>query len=190
MNKILIILLLTISTITVAQDFENSNWNTSKEQVLIDNSDALWLDAYSAEINMISEFITYESTLKDLSCYITYYFVENTLQMGTYIFSDTHYEYDTYLDDYKKLQKHLRKTFGKPSNKGSVWNNGCIQGKPNKADMIAMGHVSHYAEYNDGKVYLEIVGSNGTIAITLMYISPGFDELVDDILNNRHVKYY
>lgn len=190
MNKILIILLLTISNIIVAQDFDSSNWNDSKEQVIIKTSNAEWIDAYSVRINMLSEFITYESTLKDLNCYVTYYFVENSLQMGTYIFLDKHYDYDLYLQDYKTLTKYLRKRFGRPSAKGSVYNNNCIIGKPSKGEMIAMGHVAHYAEYANSNVYLEIIGKNGKITITLMYISPGFNKIIDDILNNTKVTYY
>lgn len=179
MKKLVVIILILICNASLSQTFENSNWNDSKMTVIKANSNAYWLEEFSGRINSISELITKTGKFYAHNCMVTYYFLDNKLLMGTYIFMTEHAEYDDYYKDYKKLKKHLRKKHGKPSKKGSVWNNTCIQGKTSDGQLIAYGNVSHYIEFNEGEVYLEITGNNGIIITTLVYVSPNFNNIIE-----------
>ena len=171
----LFIIIFIIPSIVLAQDFDfrKTKWGFTKNQVKSVESAESIMD----EGNILG----YSTTVADLECSLGYYFGDNSLYKGAYIFGEEHSNKSDYLSDYIKLKLLLKEKYGEPQTDEINWKNDLYQ--DDTADYglaISIGHLELYCIWENEKTSIQLVieGDNYEIALKAIYTSKSLSEEV------------
>jgi hypothetical protein len=109
-----------------------------------------------------------------MPCLISYYFAENQLVAGRYIFLSEHSNKNLYINDYDDIKESLIKKYGQPNVDRPVWNNDLYKNDPSEWGMaISVGHLSYTAGWQlaNTQIILHLGGDNYDITLGLDYHS-------------------
>jgi hypothetical protein len=177
MKKLIFLLLPLLSTcICAAQefDFRKTNWGCTKSQVKSTESLETFLDK--------DEILGYSTSVANLECTLGFYFKNNSLYKGAYIFSEEHSNKNDYLMDYFSLKQLLKEKYGEPQIDEIIWKNKLYQDdKENYGLAISIGHLELYCnwETEDTLIQLSINGDNYEISLQTIYKSKKLSDEVE-----------
>lgn len=129
-----------------------------------------------------SEQMVYEGEIAGYDAYISYSFLSNSLQAGTYLFSDDYSSDMRYLSNFREINSLLTQRYGEPSNRdprvvldSSYEDNEYID----EGTKLSIGAVVYQSEWNlDGLIILHTLrGNNYDISHGLSYKSDDYDKL-------------
>lgn len=104
-----------------------------------------------------------------------YYFADNKLVRGAYIFRNEHINNNQYIDDFETVKKSLTEKYGKPQKDEQVWSGGDLfKNDPSVwGTAVAVGNLQYGAVWtlNDTQIALWLSGDNLKIQHVLGYKS-------------------
>ena len=176
MKKLIISLLIAAPFITCAQDFDfrKTNWNFTKNQVKAAETSESIMDE--------SNILGYLTTVAGLDCTLGYYFADNSLYKGAYIFSEEHSNKNDYLNDFAKLKVLLKEKYGEPQTDEVNWKNSLYQDdKEDYGLAISIGHLELYSIWETEKTSIQLIidGDNYEINLRAIYSSKNLSEQVE-----------
>lgn len=175
LNKIIllvVLLFLFCSMLCTAQDFRQTNWGMSKEEVVeIEGKD------FEEQNIGIQNLLGYEASLLNMESALVFSFIENKLFAAGYVIGETHTNENNYIDDYNKIKSALTEKYGKPSSDNINWKNDLY--KNDQQDWgfaISLGHLEYIAswETETTDINLTLTGNNHDITLRVMYFSKEF----------------
>ena len=115
--------------------FRGAYWGTSIEEVkkaLKEKDEIVWESG--TQIGLINPNLSYD---------ITYFFIDNKLTNGMFMYNKSHVNANFYLDEYYKMQSILIEKYGAPELNENIWNNDLYKDDVQHYGLaISVGHLS------------------------------------------------
>jgi hypothetical protein len=156
---------------TVSGGFRESKWGAKQEEVKKAEKAEFF---NKTKTNSGLDAAVYKGTASGMNCYIGYYFAENVLVEGRYIFYAEHSNKSLFIDDFDKVKNFLIEKYGKPDIDNIDWKNNLFKDDPAEWGLaISMGHLVYFAswELSDALIRLLLSGDNYDITFALDYLS-------------------
>ena len=147
-------------------DFRKTKWGVSIEKVKSAETGTL-----IPELND-PNMLGFTGTVGGLETLIGYYFVNNKLWKGAYIFSETHSNRNLFIEDYGTIKNNLIEKYGEPIIDNINWSNYLYSDDPSQFGFaISLGHLSLNCswEIGDTKIQMVLNGDNYKITHILGY---------------------
>ena len=152
-------------------NFRETKWGMSKAQVkAIEKGKFVSEQRGDGGLN----FLAYEAKAGGLDCLVGYYFAENQLIEGRYIFIEKHANRTMYIGDFRTTKEALTQKYGKPRKDKTYWRDDLYKDKPSDWGMaVAVGHLQFETVWDtpQTEVMLQLVGDNYKIDHRLHYSS-------------------
>jgi len=152
--------------------FRQVIWGMSQEQVKEIEKDEFVQKQYSKSTGL--DILAYKGQAGGFECLIAYYFAENQLVEGRYVFMEKHSNRNLYIDDFKNIKNSLIEKYGKPEGDNVIWRDDLYKDNPSDWGMaICIGHLVFEATWKlfETKINLQLKGDNYKITHTLSYKS-------------------
>ena len=169
---LIVLLVLVISTLVLfaeeaKYDFRKTNWGMSKEQVKATED-----KKPDGESDIINDVLYYKTKIGNNNFEYLYYFLEDKLYSGFYLFTGEHTNENLYIDDYEELKEILAKKYGKPIIDEVIWENDLY--KDDKSEWgiaISVGDLTYWAlwETPTTEICLMLRGDNYEITLGITY---------------------
>jgi len=148
-------------------DFQRAKWGQSRGDVLAEISTS---PDKSGKL-----FVTFlNGFISGFDCDINYYFAEDKLAMGEYLFRKKHSNSNDYVSDYKYLKSLLEKKYSNTFVETIDWKNTTFKDDPTSIGLaISMGHLEMKAVLETGstRIVLLLSGENLDVQVSLQYQS-------------------
>lgn len=156
----------------VKTHFRNSSWGMSQEQVKKIEKNEFYQKLKNPATGL--EQLIYKGPVGGLECLIAYYFAENQLVQGRYVFMEGHSNRNLYIDDFTEIKSSLKEKYGNPTEDDVVWRNDLY--KDDFSDWglaISIGHAVFEATWAlpETEILLQCKGDNYDITHILNYRS-------------------
>jgi hypothetical protein len=104
----------------------------------------------SAQVNNIGlKVLAFKGKIGNLECLVGYYFAENKLVEGRYIFVNEHSNPTLFIDDYHEIDSSIQEKYGTPSEKDTIWRDELYKSKPAEWGMaVQVGHLAFQTMWN------------------------------------------
>ncbi len=141
-------------------NYRMAKWRMTQEEIKKTETEEFVQKQKSKETGL--DILAYKCQAGGIDCLIAYYFAENQLVEGRYIFMGQHSNRNLYIDDYKEIKKGISEKYGKPKDDPSEW-----------GMTIAVGHLTFESiwELPDTKINLQLQGDNYKISLAQDYKS-------------------
>lgn len=162
----------TEKSIVLKSGFREASWGMTQEQVKKLETSEFFQKQYSKSTGL--NILAYKGQAGELECLIAYYFAENQLVEGRYLFIEKHSNDNLYIDDFKKVKISLIEKYGKPTNDNIIWRNDLYKDDPEDWGLaISIGHLAYEAVWKSSKtqISLQLLGDNYKISHRLGYKS-------------------
>ena len=170
MKYLFITVLTLVWTFTAAQDFRQSKWFDSIEEVKKVEGPEGWKESG----DHVSKYITKPVTVGGFGAMLAFYFTEGKLSAGTYIFTEQHTNPNLYIDDYLNIEGVLQGKYGTSSEVNNIWSNTLYKDDPEQYGLaISAGHYelgNTWRTENTGVVH-SLKGDNFEIFHRIQYVS-------------------
>jgi len=167
MKKLIIFILCMFSTI-IAQDFRNSTWGETIQQVKKKEKSKLVIDDTK---NNEMRALIYEDRIYGFDSYLWYMFNhENKLCFGAYWFRVKHTTEDLYFDDYEKIKKNISIKYGVGKTESEL-SNELLKDNLGMALSLGLYKINTVWETDNTKIVLMLNSDNFEIKLTLGYVS-------------------
>jgi len=120
------------------------------------------------------QYLAYEGKAGSLDCLVGYYFVNDQLLEGRYIFTETHANRTLFLADFRTVKTALTQKYGKPTEDEIYWIDDLYQDDPSDWGMaVAIGHLVFETCWDTPQtgVRLQLRGDNYKLKHALVYNS-------------------
>ena len=119
-----------------------------------------------------------------------YYFVNDKLWKGVYIFSETHTNKNKYIEDYLSITKILKKKYGDPTETDVLWSNDLY--KNDYSDWgfsVSMGYTTFYSQWKTENTSISIIlsGNNYKLSHKLAYESTIYSAEFEESKNQENL---
>lgn len=161
--------------------FREATWGMSQEQIKkIETNDFIKKDRGKTSG---LDILGYKGQAGGLDCLIAYYFTENQLVEGRYVFIEKHTNRNLYIMDFKNIKESLIEKYGKPSTDKVIWRDDLYKDDFSDWGMaVSVGHLVFEAIWKlpETKINLQLKGDNYKITYFLDYASemPKYKELI------------
>ncbi len=189
---ILVVFLVILGSLIIPQDekvikslespahFRAASWGMNVEQVKKVEKSELFDERKSRGLDMH----TYKGDAGNLACLFTYYFAENQLVEGRYIFIEKHSNKNLYIEDFNEVNNNLVEKYGKSSSSNTIWRDDLY--KDDYSDWgtaISVGHLVFELKwiFIESMITHRLSGDNYKITHVLDYKSELHKELVKKI---------
>lgn len=181
MKNLLIILFVGVVSVTNAQNnFRDTEWGMSAEKVKQSE------DGDPALEN--EESIGYFGSVASLDVIIAYYFVENKLYKGAYIFNEDHTNKNLYLEDYLEIKEILTEKYGEPLRSEVEWNDDLYKDDVSEYGLaVSIGHLKMFSIWSLDDIVIEhrIEGDNYEIRHNVVYTSVKYGRIANQKLQEE-----
>ena len=147
-------------------DFRKTNWGASIEKVQSsETSEAI------PDINS-SEMLGFTGSVGGIKTLIGYYFINNKLWKGAYIFSETHSNRNGFIIDYESIKTILTEKYGEPKEENVLWLNDLYKDDYSQFGFaVSLGHLTYYCSWQVGETNINMIlsGENYKINHRLDY---------------------
>ena len=147
-------------------DFRNSRWGMNKAEVKATETGSL--------IKEFDQSLIYQDTLAEETVAIHYYFLENALFLGVYVFDAQYQDANDHIDAYYRIVSVINERHGEPTDSEIVWENDTYKADPSKHGMaVAKADSTFFSrwETDSTDILLRLAGDNYEIEHTLTYSS-------------------
>lgn len=178
MKKILLVLiiLMVLSSLTLAADFRNVDWGMNMEQVKELETGDLILEE--------NNDLMYSTTLVGYDVYLLYRFTNDDQLANTgYVFDVTYMNGNKYIDDYDEIKSLLTEKYGKPLDTGEYWLNDLYKGDvQHYGTAISIGHLIYETDWEADKAFirLRLYGENYDTSLILSYMSDEYFQILQE----------
>lgn len=152
--------------------FRKSYWGDSKSKVSsVETSTPLPMPNNP-------DILAYTGEVGGLSTLIGYYFVDNMLYRGGYIFQEEHSNKNIFMADYVQIKTILEDKYGEGEEKINWSNDLYADDSSQYGFAISLGHLSMSTEWvvNDTEISLELYGDNYKITHRITYTNEQLKE--------------
>lgn len=161
--------------------FRECTWGSSEDQVKKSERSEFF---QKQKGNTGLDILGYNGNAGGMDCLIAYYFAENQLVEGRYIFIEDHVNKNLYIDDFNKVKSNIVEKYGAPTQDQMIWKNDLY--KDDLSDWgtaISAGHLIYAAvwELPLTKISLQLSGDNFKITHVLDYLSIKHKELIEKV---------
>ena len=143
-------------------DFRNSRWGMSKAEVKAAETGEL--------IREFDESLIYQDTLDGETVAVHYYFLDNSLFLGVYVFDAQYKDLNDYIDAYNRIVSVINDRHGEPTTSEIVWENETYKNDPSKyGKAVAKADSTFFSrwETDSTDILLRLAGDNFEIEHTL-----------------------
>ena len=173
--------------------FRGAYWGTSMQEVKATLTDKDEITENDDEILIIKN--------SDTNDYIiAYWFVDDKLTHGVYMYDEDHYNKNLYLDEYEKMQSILIEKYGAPELNEWIWSDDLYKDDVQDYGMaVSLGHLTGITDWKIGGMFyntepesnedsvpiitnirLGIMGDNFKIGIAICYYSTEYYHLFEE----------
>lgn len=168
MKNLILGLILILSLQSFSQGkFRGMSWGTTSSQLKSNYPDAQW----ESETEGKDKVFTTEDYVGGLEVKVAYYFIDDKLKMGVYIFNENHTSDNMYYDDFISISTTLNKKYDMEMNKN--WNDTTWENNPNYIGHALRSGDVEIIERNEheltGIVHYISSDNNGGIEHILVY---------------------
>lgn len=150
-------------------DFRKATWGMSQQAVIeLEGKDISTKNKSDDGLDMI----VYVRKQGGLDCIAIYYFAEDRLVEGRYIFTAKHTNKNLYIDDYLSVKASLAKKYGTPKVDDIQWNNDLYKDdKSQWGFAVSLGHLVYSSGWDTGRSLIVNIleGDNYKINHILIY---------------------
>lgn len=157
--------------------FRETSWGMSQEQVKKIEKSEFMKKEHSKSSGL--DIFIYKEKAGDLDCILGYYFAENQLVEGRYVFTEKHFNKNLFIHDFKKVKEQLIEKYGIPKEDNTIWRNDLYKDDPSDwGTAVSIGHLAFETTWKlpETKITLQCYGDNFEVEHRLSYISE----------NNKH----
>ena len=183
-NTLLLLLLLLVSSDLISQetthkyDFRNSRWGMKKDKVLsTEKNKPIDSGPYKQYI-----LVVYAGEVAGFEARYGYYFLDDVLVRGGYVFKESHSNKNEYINDYNKLKEILTRKYSSPIRSESIWYKDLFKNRPQDyGTAVSMGHLGFQSDWETDRtlIRLTLKRDNFDLSIGLVYFSKIHKELFD-----------
>ena len=147
-------------------DIRRTRWGMSPEDVISSES--------ATPIYRDSEHLYYGFSFAGLDAFCTYTFGAAGLVQASFSFTVEHpvAELNRYLDDYKTVERDLRRRFGEPRHENMVWKDPRLRDQPSEHGFaVSIGHLTFDSLYETERSWVVHVlqGEQHSIGHALLF---------------------
>jgi len=151
-----------------SSDFRNVLWGTPRAAAISSEGKKPDYDK--------DNVIAFQTKVAGIDCFVAYYYVDDRLVRGRYIFQSRHTNHNDYIDDYNNAKTILEGKYGKSSSSKQVWkdDNSIWKKEPTYwGQQISSGNVAFVTswETNTTEIYLSLSGKDFDISHIVEYYS-------------------
>lgn len=152
--------------------FRETSWGMFQEEVQkIEKSEFV-----KKEHSKVSglDILIYKGQAGQFEILIGYYFAENQLVEGRYVFTGIHSNKNIYIDDFQTVKNELTQKYSMPQKDETYWRNDLFKDDPSDWGMaISVDHLLYEAIWKlpDTEIRLQLSGDNYKIPHRLNYSS-------------------
>ena len=152
-------------------NFRETKWGMTKAQVkAIEKGKSVGEQLSDDGLDILG----YEAKASGLDCIVGYYFAENQLIEGRYIFMEKHSNRTMFIDDFRTTKKALTQKYGKPMEDKTYWQDDLYKDDASDWGMaVAVGHLQFETIWHtpQTEIRLRLTGDNYTIKHLIVYNS-------------------
>jgi hypothetical protein len=170
------VICLSVLMTAYTQDFRQTSWGMSKEEVKT---------IESAELDYESDDIlgyNVKIGIKNFLC--GYYFLEDKLYRAGYHYLDNHTNDNDYIVEYEELKELLIQKYGEPKIDEMIWKNDLFKDDVQHWGMaICMGHLKYHTTWENDTTVIGMIlyGDNYEISLAIGYDSKELADIADNI---------
>lgn len=101
------IVIFILTSVIINAQFRNSTWGDTREEVMI----------VEGRVDTGPNWLVYESQAGGKKAFILFIFIDDSLELGSYIFSENHNNNIQYLYDFHEINELIAKRHGEPRRK-------------------------------------------------------------------------
>ena len=166
---------------TTKAHFREATWGMTQAQIKALEKGGVKGVTHSKSSGL--DVIVYEGVAGGLKCRVGYYFAENQLVEGRYLFAEEHANRILFISDFKEVKEALTEKYEEPAEDMVHWFNDLYKDDPLDWGMaVAVGHLWFEAEWHtsETKIMLQLRGDNYKISHFAQYTSKieKYEELV------------
>lgn len=150
--------------------FRETSWGMSQEQVKKIEKSEFMKKKHSKSSGL--DILIYNGKVGDLDCIYAYYFAENQLVEGRYVFTEKHANNILFIDDFRKVKESLTEKYGKPTKDEVIWKNDLFKSDHSHwGAALGIGHVFFQVAWNTSEtlLLLQLSGDNYKVDHKLSY---------------------
>lgn len=152
--------------------FRETLWGMSQEQVKKIEKSEFMKKEHSKSSGL--DILIYKEKAGELDCILGYYFAENQLVEGRYVFIEKHFNKNLFIHDFKKVKEQLIEKYGMPKEDETIWRNDLYKDDPSHwGTAVSIGHLVFETTWKlpETKITLQCYGDNFEVNHRLSYIS-------------------
>ena len=190
-----IILLAILCTVTVSlsfsQDFRKSSWGDSMEKVKAAEGNKEWEDVQTDEDFQTA--IASEGNIGGLEAWIVFYFVEDKLFAGSYMFSEEHSDDNSFISDFDFIDENLQEKYGSKKVERDWTVDTWKDSRDYWGFALKQGELSIYTEWevsdedNVTEIYHVIFGEDYNVVHKISYYSVELAAYLDNLKKEENV---
>tara|TARA_Y100000591_G_scaffold332027_1_gene367895 strand:+ start:236 stop:907 length:672 start_codon:yes stop_codon:yes gene_type:complete len=164
-------------------DFRKTKWGQSKTDVLSAES-AKRIEGLQDDI------LGYNTTVGGLKAMTGYYFVNDKLWKGVYIFSESHTNKNQYINDYNSITAILKKKYGEPTVTDVLWSNDLYKDDYSSWGFsVSLGYTTFYSQWKTDNTAISLIlsGNNYKFDHKLSYESTIYSADFEEIQNQENL---
>ena len=174
-----VILTISLNSVQPKDGFRGLQWGASKEDIIKKEGNP---------IAVHENKLVYADVIGDMKAAVFYEIVDNKMVSGFYVFDINNINDKLYVDDFESLKDVLIKKYGIPFSDDIYWYDDSFKDYTNMLSFaIKQGHVEYKTiwELDKTRIKLSLAGVDGTIFISISYISKDYlDFLSEDLDEN------
>lgn len=184
MKKTFLFTLFIILSIDIYAQFRETKWGDTIEEVKKSES-----GNYIGQ-NEISgmQVIIYDGTVANIDTQIAFFFIDNELVRGGYVFTEIYLSTGQYVEDYRKVKRIITSVYGDPKTDRKNWNNETMKEYSDEVTAISLGHLSLISawETEDTKIGMTLASKSFKTEHVILYESILHKDKIES-LNNKQV---
>lgn len=167
------------------KNFRMTHWGMSKEQVKKVESSEFIKEQKGLRVVKGLILLIYKDNIAGLDCFIAYYFAENKLTRGRYLFKKKHSNKNLYISDFNNVKKQLTNKYGKPKYDNLIWINDLYKDDPSRYGMaVSKGDLKYVAKWDlqETEIISSLSGDNYKITFQTEYLGKALKEFEKKVL--------
>ena len=161
-------------------DFRKASWGDSWQKVKISEAEVQWSEKEKANDGTYYYYFT--TKVDGLDALAGYYFIDDKLVKGCYMFFNEHTNKNDYIEDYNQIVKIIEGKYGKVK-VNKAWRNSLYKDNPEDWGFaISLGHylLLYTKEAERSKIDHQLFGENYKISHYLQYKSKLHSKLIEE----------